>query len=111
MPRECPKFMHSYVLLPQKIIDAYGLAKKVHNGWVCVLIKKGIYGLPQAGLLANNFLVGCLVAAGYNQCQFTPGRWCHKWHLVTFSLVVDNFGMKTVGLMHATNLKETLQKV
>ncbi len=30
--------------------------------------------------------------------------------IVTFSLVVDNFGTKTVGLTHAKHLKDTLQK-
>ncbi|KAL7487085.1 hypothetical protein ACHAW6_012694 [Cyclotella cf. meneghiniana] len=43
-------------------------------------------------------------------CQVTPGLWCHKWCPVTFSLVVDDFGIKTVGLKHTKNLKEALQK-
>ena len=69
-----------------------------------------MYGLPQAGLLANKLLSSRLEAHGYYQCQFTPGLWRHKWRPVTFSLVVDDFGVKTVGLTHAKHLKDALQK-
>ncbi|KAL7476354.1 hypothetical protein ACHAW6_002224, partial [Cyclotella cf. meneghiniana] len=51
-----------------------------------------------------------LDADGYYQCQFTPGLWRHKWRPITFSLVVDDFGVKTIGLSHAKHLKTTLQK-
>ncbi|KAL7488621.1 hypothetical protein ACHAW6_014218 [Cyclotella cf. meneghiniana] len=67
-------------------------------------------GLPQAGILANKLLSSRLNADGYYQCQFTPGLRHHKWRPITFSLVVDDFGVKTVGLTHAKQLKNTLQK-
>ncbi|KAL7480205.1 hypothetical protein ACHAW6_011039 [Cyclotella cf. meneghiniana] len=97
-------------LLPTEIIDAYGLVNKELDGWVYVRIEKGMYGLPQAGILANKLLASRLDADGYYQCQFTPGLWRHKWRPITFSLVVDDFGVKTVGLTHAKHLKTTLQK-
>ncbi|KAL7479396.1 hypothetical protein ACHAW6_005128 [Cyclotella cf. meneghiniana] len=99
-----------YNILPEEIISKYGLVQKVLDGWVYVHIEKGMYGLPLAGLLANKLLASRLDAHGYYQCQFTPGLWCHKWHPVTFSLVVDDFGIKTVGLIHAKHLKEALQQ-
>ena len=43
-------------LIPQEIIDAYDLMPKVHNGYIYVAICKGMYGLPQAGILANQLL-------------------------------------------------------
>ncbi|KAL7477492.1 hypothetical protein ACHAW6_003298 [Cyclotella cf. meneghiniana] len=111
MPMEHPKFMHlKYDLLPQEIIDAYDLFIKVLNGWVFVRIEMGMYSLPQAKLLANKLLASHLDATGYYQCQVMPGLWCHKWCPFTFSLVDDDFGNKSVGLMHAKNLKATLQK-
>ncbi|KAL7474481.1 hypothetical protein ACHAW6_000454, partial [Cyclotella cf. meneghiniana] len=63
-----------------------------------------------AGILANKLLSSCLDADGYYQCQFTPGLWHHKWRPITFSLVVDDFGVKTVRLTYAKHLKNTLQK-
>ncbi|KAL7481873.1 hypothetical protein ACHAW6_007553 [Cyclotella cf. meneghiniana] len=108
---ECPEIMRlKYNILPDESIHKYGLAQKVLNGWVYVHIEKGMYGLPQAGLLANKLLAICLETHGYYQCQFTPGLWHHKCHPVTFSLVVDNFGIKMVDLTHAKHLKEALQK-
>ncbi len=110
-PMESPKFMHlKYNILPLEIITKYGPAQKVLDGWVYVRTEKGMYGLPQAGLLANKLLTSRLDTHGYYQCQFTPGLWRHKWRPITFSLVVDNFGVKTVGITHAKHLKEVLQK-
>ncbi|KAL7475044.1 hypothetical protein ACHAW6_000973 [Cyclotella cf. meneghiniana] len=57
-----------------------------------------------AGLLANKLLASHLDAAGYYQCQSTLGLW------ITFSLVVDDFGVKTFGLTHAKHLKDMLQR-
>ena len=69
-----------------------------------------MYGLPQAGCLVNKLLAQHLDKEDYYQCQYTPGLWKHKWHLITFSLVVDNFGIKTIGLLHAKHLKTALEK-
>ncbi|KAL7474984.1 hypothetical protein ACHAW6_000922 [Cyclotella cf. meneghiniana] len=110
-PMECPEFMHLKLdLLPPEIVDAYSLANKAVDGWVYVQIEKGMYCLPQAGGLTNKLLSSCLDTDGYYQCQFTLGLRHHKWHPVTFSLVVDYFGVKTVGLTYAKHLKHTLQK-
>ncbi len=43
-------------LFPQDIIDHYGLLDKALNGYIYIEICKGIYGLPQAGILANKLL-------------------------------------------------------
>ena len=29
--------------------------------------------------------------------NFPPGLWRHTWHPITFTLVVDNFGIKFIG--------------
>ncbi|KAL7482667.1 LOW QUALITY PROTEIN: hypothetical protein ACHAW6_012250 [Cyclotella cf. meneghiniana] len=55
-------------------------------------------------------IIPCLDADGYYQCQFTLGLWHHKWQPITFSLVVDDFGVKRVGLTHAKHLNTTLHK-
>ena len=43
-------------LIPQEFIDLYNLTTKVRNGYVHIEIQKGMYGLPQAGILANKLL-------------------------------------------------------
>jgi hypothetical protein len=44
-------------LIPKAIFDQYKLGPLVHNGHVYVEIRKGMYGLPQAGKIANDALV------------------------------------------------------
>ena len=73
-------------------------------------IERGIYGLPHTGLLANNLLAKRLIKAGDYQCQFTPALWRHVWRPVTFSLVVDDFGVRFKGDCHANHLINTLKK-
>ena len=43
-------------IIPQEIIDQYDLIRIAWDGWVYIEIQKGMYGLPQAGILANNKL-------------------------------------------------------
>eukprot|EP00957_Ditylum_brightwellii_P205958 15346142-Ditylum_brightwellii.AAC.2 len=71
----------------------YKLHEKVYNGYVYMELHKCMYGLPQAGILANNLLTKRLTTKGYRPCQHTPGLWKHDWKSVTFSLVVDDFGI------------------
>jgi hypothetical protein len=39
--------------LPQKTIEKYDLNELAQDGKVYIEIQKGMYGLPQAGILAN----------------------------------------------------------
>ena len=41
-------------MIPDDIMDLYKLCNLIHNGYVYVEIRRGIYGLPQAVKLANN---------------------------------------------------------
>ena len=67
------------------------------NGHVYIEIQKGMYGLPQAGILAQELLEKQLNKHGYSQIKVVPGLWTHKTHLISFTLVVDDFGVKYVG--------------
>jgi hypothetical protein len=73
-------------------------------------IQKGMYGLPQAGILANKLLEKRLAVHGYAPLPHTHGLWQHKTRPVQFSLVVDDFGVKYVGKEHADHLFQTLLK-
>ena len=60
-----------------------------------------MYGLPQAGIIAQKLLEERLAKHGYRQSVTTPGLWKHDTRPICFSLVVDNFGVKYVGEEHA----------
>jgi hypothetical protein len=63
--------------IPNEIIEEYGLLELAHEGFVYIEINKGMYGLPQAGILANKLLAKHLARDGYFQCQHMPGLWSH----------------------------------
>ena len=96
--------------IPQKIIDLYNLTPLIHNGAVYVEIRKGMYGLPQAGRIANDKLVPILEKAGYIQSDHIPGLFKHQTRPISFCLVVDDFGVKYVGDEHAHHLIDTLKQ-
>ena len=52
------EYMKIHLLdIPQEIIDKYHLESiKDNNSFIYIKIQKGMYGLPQAGILANNLL-------------------------------------------------------
>ena len=97
-------------MLPEEIIEKYKLRAIAHNGWVYFKIKRGMYGLPEAGILANELLKKRLIKSGYYECQFTPGLYKHFWRPIMFSLVVDDFGVKCQGIQHAKHLKAALEQ-
>ena len=69
---------------------------------------KGMYGLPQAGLIAQELLERRLNTKGYRQSKLTPGFWTHDWRPISFALCVDDFGVKYAGKEHADHLMHTI---
>ena len=90
-----PEFMRVPVhMIPEEIMKLYNLYDKVVDGYVYVKICKGMYGLPQAGRIANEQLKDKLAPFGFHPCDTTPGLWKHESRPITFCLVVDDFGVK-----------------
>ena len=87
----------SLASIPQEIIDQYDLMSIEHKGHICVEITKGMYGLAQAGRIANNALVLHLAQNGYHQSKQILGLFKHETQPISFCLVVDHFGIKYVG--------------
>ena len=86
---------------PENVIEHYNLREKATpDRFVYVAIKRGMYGLPQSRILAQELLEQRLEKHGYKQSQFTPSLWTHEWRPIRFSLVVDDFGVKYVGKEH-----------
>ena len=65
-------------LIPQTFIDLYDLAPKVKNGYVYMEISRGMYGLPQSGIVANKLLGKRLAKHGYHELPHTPGIFRHE---------------------------------
>ena len=95
--------------IPQEIIGHYNLHKIAHNGQVYMEIRRGMYGLPQAGILAEKQLIRFLGSYGYSPVPHSPGLWRHQWRLITFCLVVDDFGIKYINKGHANHLIQCLR--
>jgi hypothetical protein len=89
-------------------VEKYNLKALAVDGWVYIEIRKGMYGLKQAGFLANQLLQKLLAPFGYYPARHTPGLWLHKPRPITFSLVVDDFAVKYMGKHHADHLRNAL---
>jgi hypothetical protein len=57
MPMPKPEYICIKILdIPQEFIDKYKLTGLIHDGCIYFKICQGCYGLPQAGILANELL-------------------------------------------------------
>jgi hypothetical protein len=110
-PMDRPEYMRIPVdLFPDEILSEYNLLPLAHNGHIYICIDKGMYGLPQAGMLANKLLAKRLAKHGYYQARHTPGLWLHAFRPISFALVVDDFAINYVGKEHAQHLIDILKK-
>jgi len=80
------------------------------DGYVHVEIRKGMDRLPQAGILAQQLLEQHLNMHGYSQSKALPGLWTHTTRQISFTLVVDDFGVKYVGREHVIHLIDILKQ-
>ncbi len=81
-------------LFPVWTIEQYNLHTLALDGLVYIKMRRAVWGLPQEGILANKRLRQKLAPFGYKECVNTPGLWRHKSRLLTFTLIVDDFGVK-----------------
>jgi hypothetical protein len=97
-------------MLPPDIMEQSNLTPLIHKSCVYVEIRKGMYGIPQAGKLANNQLIAALVLFGYHPVPLTAGLCQHKTCDITFCLVVDDLGVEYTNKDDANHLLESLQE-
>ena len=94
--------------LSKEIMDKYELHALICNGCVLCEIRRGMYGFLQAGIFAYGQLVKILSPFGYAPTRHTPGLWQHKTRPISFSLCVNDVGIKYVGREHAKHLLAAL---
>ena len=96
-------------LFPAHTVAQYDLLRKAKGGFVYLEIRNTIYGLPCAGAVSNALLKKRLAPHGYYEVPHTPGLWKHISRPISFTLVVDDFGVKYVGEEHAKHLIKALE--
>jgi hypothetical protein len=79
------------------------------DGYVYLEIRRGMYGLKEAAIIAFNQLVAKLDPAGYEPMPFTPGLWRHRTKRTTFVLCVDDFGVKYFSKKDAQHLIDAVK--
>jgi len=96
--------------VPAAILDFYDAHELIEDGFIYVLVHGGMYGLPHAGFLANKELEAFLAPFGYYQAPNTAGLWLHKTRPISFTLIVDDFGIKYVDKADADHLFNALKQ-
>ena len=96
--------------LPTEIIKEYGLTADFFDsrGYCYLEIRKGMYGLKEAAVLAYDQLCAHLAPYGYHPVRTTPGLWRHNNRPTTFTLAVDDFGIKFFTKADADHLFDAL---
>ena len=97
--------------IPNEIVDQYNLRSLSSDGWVYLEIRKCMPGLKQAGRIANDQLKAHLAHVGSAPVPRTPALWKHTAKPITFSLVIDDFGVKYIGKENADHHIQSLQKL
>ena len=65
--------------VPEEIIQEYNLKDTATaDGSVYIVENRGMYGLPQSGMLANELLEKRLNKRGNYQSMLVPGLWKHE---------------------------------
>ncbi len=75
MPIKCCEYMRLHISdIPDEIIKEYNLHELVTpEGYVYCEIRKGMYGIPQVGIIAQELVAERLVKHSYHQCKVIPG--------------------------------------
>ena len=94
-PLDRPEYMRMQLrFLPDEVLDELNLRQFISRECVLFEITKGMYGLPQAGRIAQERLIGHLAKHGYEQSPLVPCIFRHATRTTAFSLTVDDFGIK-----------------
>jgi hypothetical protein len=97
--------------IQDKIIKEYKFDQKVTtDGFIYTEIQKEMYGLPQAGIIAQELLADRLEKHGYSQSKIIPGLWTHATRPICFTLVVDDFAVKYTREQDANHLISAIKE-
>ena len=105
-----PEYMKIHIkMIPDEIMSEYNILQIVDDeGFAYIKITGAIYCLTQSGYLANQDLIRNLAPFVYYPSACIPGLWLHKTRKTKFTLVVDNFGIKTLRPEDTQHLIEAI---
>jgi hypothetical protein len=90
-----PEYMRMPITyIPHDLRLELGMGDLPDDASVLWEINKGLYGMPQAGLLAKTELNKLLATHGYHECVFTQGLYRHATRPISFTVWVDDFLIK-----------------
>ena len=95
-------------MIPDKITQQYNLHKLANDGWVYIEVRKCMPGLKQASKVANDRPTKHLSAYGYEPVPRIPALWKHTTCPTTFTLCVDDFGVKYCSRVDTDHLLDAL---
>ena len=98
-PMKRPEYMRLKLTdIPDEVIEHYNLRElATSDRYIYCKVTKGMYVLPQAGIITQELLAKRLGEHGYYQSKIIHGLWKHKTRPIIFCLVVDNFAVKYVN--------------
>ena len=110
-----PLDWYEYMKMPLSLFPTWtkeqdNLNKLAKNGFVYLEMRRAVLGLPQAGILVNKLLLKRILPHGYYECKHTSGLWRHLTRPISFTLVVDDFGVKYVGKEHIDHLIKCIKE-
>ena len=110
-PMKTPEYMKVHISkFSPDIIAQYKLEQlQDSNGYIYIKIKKGMYGLKQAAILAYLQLVKFLKKYDYYPETHCIGLWSHCTKRTKFCLCVDDFGVKYHSIADANHLLDALK--
>jgi hypothetical protein len=110
-PLDQPEYVRiKLVDIPQEFIGKYKLNEIARNSLIYFEMHRGMYSLPQAGILANKLLQDSHAEFDYYKAATTPRLWHYKWRPVMFALIVDDFAIQYVGDSHLDHFCQALKK-
>jgi len=81
----------------------YNLYEKSKEGFIYMEIMQGMYGLPQASILANKLLKKRLKPHGYYEVKHIPGFFKHQSNLPLSSTIAEsNMSKKKIQIIVST---------
>ena len=112
-----PDDQYEYMVLnideiPQEIVTSYNIADYVAPGDTKAYVEVigCLYGMKQAGYIANKDIVEHLSNNGYTQHHNTPCLFKHVTDDIEFTLITDDFGVRYGNKAAADKLLEVMSR-
>ena len=97
--------------IPDEIIDNYKMKNKVpEDRYIYIYASENLFMDWNNQELLQKIIARILNKEGYNQAKHTKGIWLHKNKNISFTLVVDNYGVKYIHKQGVDRLIKILEK-